>query len=329
MNPKLAEMQKDKYDKVIGQPSLHTFESKGGLAVNVLNQIGACLGFNDPKRKKIILGVLAVFFCGMVYMGMANPDPKTVAQQTQTSYVSNSQPSDDDAQRFMEPEPDETEITELKKEADTKEIASEPIKTEVPAAPVEEKDPEPSSIFVYTNPAAAPVAGAEDGSISSQAEEFVPAKLLSDTKTLGSGGLAIAKGDDGTLYYGNAYSDITGRMKITFTEGYTPSGAHTAGLHLVALDKNKAQGIEAKCTQHNKGNLIGRGAAIVLGTASAYAGRSSGAYSGQDAARDRLADQLSYEATVQDSRAQLAYLTCTLPAGTEMFLLATKGAGGQ
>ena len=334
--------------KIVASPSSQPtvkFESKHSFfgLINHLNQLGDALGLTNPKKRTRAIGIIAAFVFLIVVVVSAKPSVSTTKEEKTSGIIGEERvPGQNDVEHYMNDTP-KNEPLQIRNTAEIQPaISSTRPETESPAAPTtppvreieqaaaptEEEDP--SSMLVYlhkisgtdrSNIVSATLTG--PGSYSGN-ETFIHGRLISKLEASGYGGsLAIGQLDDGTILYGSARiaPDID-RVYINFTEEQQQDGTRKTGRQYVIVDKEKTQGLPASCKDHGGSNVIAKGLSIGFNTLAAVAtGRSTGPYSAQDAARERLAGQIQREADYAEQTGRVR--SCSADAGTEFYVVIT------
>ena len=325
------------------QPTVK-FESKHSFfgLINHLNQLGDALGLTNPKKRTRAIGIIAAFVFLMVVVVSAKPSASSANEETTSGIIGEERvPRQNDVEHYMNDTPAKNEplqirnaaeaepaINNTRPEIETPAAPTAPVVREIEQAAAPEEDP--SSMLVYlhkvsgtsnANTVAAMLTG--PGSFSGN-ETFIHGRLISKLEASGYGGsLAIGQLDDGTILYGSARiaPDID-RVYINFTEEQQPDGTRKTGRQYVIVDKAKTQGLPASCKDHGGSNVISKGLSIGFNALAAVAsGRSTGPYSAQDAARERLAGQIQREADYAEQTGRVRY--CTADAGSEFYVVVT------
>ncbi len=322
------------------------FESKHSFfgLINHVNQLGDALGLTNPKKRKRSVGIMVCFLILMAVIISAKPSSSS-AQEERTSGIIGEErvPGQNDVEHFINDTPQKNQSLQIGNTPETEApinstridtpaapSAEPPAVREVEQAPAPAEDPDPSSMLVYLhkvsdrgNPNTTSAALTGPGSYSGN-ETFIHGRLISKLEASGYGGsLAIGQLDDGTILYGSARiaADID-RVYINFTEEQQPNGTRKTGRQYVIVDKEKTQGLPASCKDHGGSNVIAKGLSIGFNALAAVAsGRSSGPYSAQDAARDRLSGQIQREADYAEQTGRVRY--CTADAGSEFYVVIT------
>ncbi|MCI0605558.1 hypothetical protein L0156_21445 [bacterium] len=322
------------------------FESKHSFfgLINHVNQLGDALGLTNPKKRKRSVGIIVCFLILMAAVISAKPSSSS-AQEERTSGIIGEErvPGQNDVEHFINDTSQKNQSLQIGNAAETgppinntrvetpaAPESETPALREVEQAPVAAEEPDPSSMLVYLhkvsdrgNPNTTSASLTGPGSYSGT-ETFIHGRLISKLEASGYGGsLAIGQLDDGTILYGSARiaPDID-RVYINFTEEQQTDGTRKNGRQYVIVDKQKTQGLPASCKDHGGSNVISKGLSIGFNALAAVAsGRSTGAYSAQDAARDRLAGQIQREADYAEQTGRVRY--CTADAGSEFYVVIT------
>jgi hypothetical protein len=330
------------------------YESKSSLLglINHANQFGEALGLTNPARRKKVIGISLIFLALMALVIHASPSSSSPEKDKERSSIGILTDKNDEARagqdvrHFMEDKRRQQFAVQQQPQTNTMTSVSQPIRSprqesnvgvhEVIQAPPPEipVEPDPGTMLVYLNKTASTESGSVQQATYIQpldgtgTQTFIKGKLISNIEASNAGGpLAIGQLEDGRIVYGNALmSPDIDRIYINFSEEQSPEGARRSGLHYVVTDKQKTQGLPAKCSDIGKGrNLIAKSLSIGYNTLSAVAGATSTrAYSAQDAARERVALQLQNEASYADQSGRVRF--CSVNAGAEFFIVIT-GAG--